>query len=232
MKYHCEVLNQLAMYDLGVKPSLYAQYYFELRTLFSEIKGNTFAASTEWTLKPLSIIKARRLEDRSMNVWDIQKTKTGTGLSSSKMSPITVQGRDSRSRSTAASSFMSQKKGWQTFSPAQAHAHERLQMMELHEESKGKNINPYVFDRRSRPSSSASGSRLDASGSTCSSPLTSTSPVVSCGKNSFDPSLPQVPAGSEFTIGWVCSDLQRGEEQVVRTFEDVTLTDISRFVLS
>lgn len=217
-----------------MKPSLYAQYYFELRTLFSEIKGNTFATSTEWTLKPLSIIKARRLEDRSMNVWDIQKTKSGTGLSSSKMSPITAQGRDSRNRftSAAAPSFLSQNKGWQTFSPAQAHAHERLQMMELHEESKGKNINPYVFDRRSRPSSSAS-SRLDASGSTCSSPLTSSSPVTSCGgKSASDLTLSHVPSSSEFTIGWVCSDVQRGEEQVVRTFEDVTLTDISRFVLS
>lgn len=226
-------LTQLA----GVKPSLYAQYYFELRTLFSEIKGNTFAASTEWTLKPLSIIKARRLEDRSVNVWDTQKTKAGSALSNSKMSPITGHGHESRSRSTStsASSSMSQKKGWQTFSPAQYHAHERLQMMGLHEESKGKNFNPYVFDKRSLPSSSASASRPDTSGSTCSSPLRSTSPATSSGgRSALDLSQPlvQVPTGSEFTRGWVCSDLQRGEEQVVRTFEDVTLTDISRFVLS
>jgi hypothetical protein len=59
---------------VGVKPSLYAQYYFELRTLFFEIQGAS-PANTGWSLKPLSVIKARRLEDRSANVWDKSKSK-------------------------------------------------------------------------------------------------------------------------------------------------------------
>ena len=58
-----------------MKPSLYAQYYFELRTLFFEIHGGP-ASVNGWTLKPLSVIKARRLEDRSSNVWDKAKPKS------------------------------------------------------------------------------------------------------------------------------------------------------------
>lgn len=58
-----------------MKPSLYAQYYFELRTLFFEIHGGP-ASINGWTLKPLSVIKARRLEDRSSNVWDKAKPKS------------------------------------------------------------------------------------------------------------------------------------------------------------
>lgn len=71
----------LILYVLGVKPSLYAQYYFELRSLFFEIHGTSFDESSHWTLKPLSIIKARRLEDRSSNVWGKSKSKTSSSSS-------------------------------------------------------------------------------------------------------------------------------------------------------
>lgn len=47
----------------GVKPSLYAKYYFELRQLFCDITGND--TSFEWKLKPLTIIESKQLEDRS-----------------------------------------------------------------------------------------------------------------------------------------------------------------------
>lgn len=50
---------QLLEYSVGVKPSLYVKYYFELRQLFTTIMG--FKMS-EWRVKPLSVRQAYRLE--------------------------------------------------------------------------------------------------------------------------------------------------------------------------
>jgi hypothetical protein len=58
---------RLIDYTTGVKPSLYAKYYFELRELHSEIVGPSNLKS-EWNLKPLSISKAMRLEEKSQLV--------------------------------------------------------------------------------------------------------------------------------------------------------------------
>jgi hypothetical protein len=53
----------LVEYVTGVKPSLYAKYYFELRQLFLEIMGTNY--EQEWSMKPLSIVKANQLMYRS-----------------------------------------------------------------------------------------------------------------------------------------------------------------------
>eukprot|EP01041_Mallomonas_annulata_P012623 gene12622-26578_t len=50
---------ELLTYDLGVKSSLYAKYYFELRLLFSEV------FNMEFVLKPLTLVESMRLEARS-----------------------------------------------------------------------------------------------------------------------------------------------------------------------
>jgi hypothetical protein len=133
-----------------VKPSLYAQYYFELRSLFKEING---IESSEWISKPLSIIKARRLEDRSENVWEKAKEKPVV----SKSNPGSVRIGPDKSKSDNHLPFFQReglppvdigRKGWQTSSPSQAQAHNRLQMMDMHKESKGKNFNPYIFKEK------------------------------------------------------------------------------------
>lgn len=46
-----------------VKPSVYAKYYFELRQLFFEISGGD--PRYIWNLQPLSVVQAKRLDDRS-----------------------------------------------------------------------------------------------------------------------------------------------------------------------
>lgn len=56
-----EILNIL-QFNTGVPPSMYARYYFELRTLFDEVIGKYQV--DEWRTKPLSIRSAQRLEDR------------------------------------------------------------------------------------------------------------------------------------------------------------------------
>jgi hypothetical protein len=50
---------QLLEYSVGVKPSLYVKYYFELRQLFTTIMG--FKLS-EWRVKPLTVRNAYRLD--------------------------------------------------------------------------------------------------------------------------------------------------------------------------
>lgn len=50
---------QLLEYSIGVKPSLYVKYYFELRQLFTTIMG--FKLS-EWRVKPLTVRNASRLD--------------------------------------------------------------------------------------------------------------------------------------------------------------------------
>jgi hypothetical protein len=208
-----------------VKPSLYAQYYFELRTLFSEIKGATSAASNDWTLKPLSIIKARRLEDRSANVWEKSKLKRVSKSRSASVSSR-VEGIPTTSSSEERETAASARKGWQTSSPSQGHAHARTQMMGLHEESKGKNFNPYVYDIRQRPVAMVHRSLSGLSEQSCSS---NASPIMS---PQLVETVNATASSVDHTGGWVCSDVQRGDENVVRTYEDITLTDTSRFVLS
>lgn len=75
-------------YTLGVKPSLYAKYYFELRTLFYERNGSCPLESNEWTLKPLSIIKARRLEVLNENAWE--KPKFSTPLDDPRIDKVSI----------------------------------------------------------------------------------------------------------------------------------------------
>lgn len=247
-----------------MKPSLYAQYYFELRSLFHDIKGDSSsAASSEWTYKPLSIIEARRLEDRSNNVWDKKKKSGGKSLSpvrspqdndqrasnlksksmSEKLSSITEKlPLLSAMNSSSISSPLS--KGWQTSSPAQAHAHARQRMIGMHEESKGRNFNPYVFDARPRSlvRKSDTGPGLGTGteirtdtppregGDTGTNKTTSSQSVPTASGN-CTPSATN-PQGYDYTNGWMCLDALKSEDPVVRTFEDVTLTDTSRFVLS
>ena len=50
---------QLLEFSVGVKPSLYVKYYFELRQLFTTIMG--FELS-EWSVKPLTVRNAARLD--------------------------------------------------------------------------------------------------------------------------------------------------------------------------
>lgn len=56
----------LMEYLTGVKPALYAKYYFELRQLFIEIMGSAF--EQEWTMKPLSVVQAKQLINRTNKI--------------------------------------------------------------------------------------------------------------------------------------------------------------------
>lgn len=53
---------ELLNYLLGVKPSLYVQYYFDLRELFTEISGPKHG---DWSLGQLTTVQYKRLEVRS-----------------------------------------------------------------------------------------------------------------------------------------------------------------------
>lgn len=63
---------QLLEYSIGVKPSLYVKYYFELRQLFTTILG--FKIS-EWRVKPLTIRGAARLDFLYSRNSNTSKTK-------------------------------------------------------------------------------------------------------------------------------------------------------------
>ena len=225
--------------------------------MFYDIKGTSpSTASSEWTYKPLSIIEARRLEDRSNNVWDKKKKLGGKSLSPVRSSPdsdprsSTFQPKSSSEKSSSEKSSGSSRssssiasplnKGWQTSSPAQAHAHARLRMIGMHEESKGRNFNPYVFDARPRSlvrKSEAVQGSIAGEGKSTESPsisggdigtnTTSSPQSLSTASANRTPSATN-PQGYKYTNGWSF----RGEDPVVRTYEDVTLTDTSRFVLS
>ena len=117
-------------------------------------------------------------------------------------------------------------------------------MIGMHEESKGRNFNPYVFDARPRSlvrkSEGVQGS-IAGEGKSIESPsysgvdigtnTTSSPQSLSTASANRTPSATN-PQGYDYTNGWMCSDSLRGEDPVVRTYEDVTLTDTSRFVLS
>jgi hypothetical protein len=53
---------RLLDYNTTVKPSVYAQYYFELRQLFHEISGGDVRFI--WNLAPLSLVQSKRLEEK------------------------------------------------------------------------------------------------------------------------------------------------------------------------
>ena len=54
-------------YITGVKPSLYAKYYFELRQLYSDILGsNPFCG--EWALEPLSNYLTSKLDMKNQKI--------------------------------------------------------------------------------------------------------------------------------------------------------------------
>jgi hypothetical protein len=211
----------LIQFCTGVKPSLYAQYYFELRSLFKDINGTSSDESSEWISKPLSIIKARRLEDRSENTWEKARDR----------SLVTKSEKSSSSSSEFQGLPLADnvKKGWQTSSPAQAHAHNRLQMMDMHKESKGKNYNPYVFKERFRVLSPS-----------VTDDKSINSQPTSEGKDpgQVNDAISQIDELSVSSHGkssmWEPLDraFMSKEEPVIRTFEDVTLTDTSRYVLS
>ena len=61
----------LLHFTTSVKPSVYAKYYFELRTLFAAVQVNSppELIDKEWTAKPLTLMQAQRLEDRRDCHW-------------------------------------------------------------------------------------------------------------------------------------------------------------------
>lgn len=54
-------------YITGVKPSLYAKYYFELRQLYSDISGSNPSCG-EWALEPLSNYLASKLDMKNQKL--------------------------------------------------------------------------------------------------------------------------------------------------------------------
>ena len=87
----------LIQFSTGVKPSLYAKYYFELRSLSTGDSGANVVASREWALKPLSVIQARKLEDRSSRMLCRVKTTPTTSTSTRHQAPITSSSSSSSS---------------------------------------------------------------------------------------------------------------------------------------
>lgn len=74
---------ELLDYLTSVKPSLYAKYYFELRQLFTEIMG---FQQSEWNLKPLSAVAAKKLEHKIQYSREYFGQGGGGGSSSSHTS--------------------------------------------------------------------------------------------------------------------------------------------------
>mmetsp|Transcript_7260 Transcript_7260/g.7343 ORF Transcript_7260/g.7343 Transcript_7260/m.7343 type:complete len:481 (-) Transcript_7260:770-2212(-) len=242
----------ILQFSTGVKPSLYAKYYFELRSLFREITGTSTAESNVW--KPLSIIKARRLEDRSENTWE--KAKVRAPVSKSDSTPKLGT---EKVKNDSHLPFMRDReglppvdngrKGWQTSSPAQAQAHNRLQMMDMHKESKGKNFNPYVFKEKGRPRESPSvpGDRPlsqqplqnpdklnDAITMSIEGRIGGTSPKdeLATSLHGIQMSPFTADANGNFSVWESQENARKPLEPVTRTFEDITLTDTSRYVIS
>ena len=225
-------------------------------------------------MKPLSIIKARRLEDRSANKWDkkVKATKSvspvrgasdrrpDSGSNNRAKPPSSASamaldreygGGDGSAGSGSLLSQGGQGRGWQTSSLSQGQAHARSQMIGMHEESKGRNFNPYVFETRARtgktpPAAGAAAAAAGvATGDSATGGMGGSGEMGvmggtggAGGENSVPPSPltiadpTRTPSMTDtLSSRWVHSHTQR-EGQVVRTYEDVTLTDTSRFVLS
>lgn len=68
---------QLLEYSIGVKPSLYVKYYFELRQLFTTIMG--FKLS-EWRVKPLTVRHASRLDALCVRTTTKIQSKMGSPM--------------------------------------------------------------------------------------------------------------------------------------------------------
>ena len=150
----------------------------------------------------------------------------------------------------------------------QSNARDRLLMMDQHEESKGRNFNPYVFRERyhSLPEGPEQDSLASLSGK-CSAPPKGIYSEEECNERDefadtivhsiSDNDVDEVVSGSaeekntleslvQFTsvsppkavtaeryVFWESIGDTRGSgERVVRTYEDVTLTDTSRYVIS
>ena len=218
----CYPALALCEFILGVKPSLYAKYYFELRSLYSDIRSAApYTGANEWTQKPLSIIKARRLEDRSIKVWEKKAKKSSRAITPILSTPVIESELKTNESSFVGSSSTtcSPRRGWQTTNLFHAQAHARTLFMGMYEDSKEKNFNPYVNDSRPR-SGLRSPCVEDLHTDNLSLLSTNRSPATSITQSSVN------------TSGWVFAGTQRGEELVVRTYEDITLTDTSRFVIS
>jgi hypothetical protein len=66
---------QLLDFNTTVKPSVYAKYYFELRELFHDICDGD--SRFIWGLNPLSIVQAKRLDEKSNLKGELQPTTSG-----------------------------------------------------------------------------------------------------------------------------------------------------------
>jgi hypothetical protein len=75
-------------YITGVKPSLYAKYYFELRTLYSDIMGSNPSCG-EWALEPLSNYLASKLDMKNQK---LEETRLKMMQQQSKASSSAVAG--------------------------------------------------------------------------------------------------------------------------------------------
>jgi hypothetical protein len=91
-----ETLTMLK-YITGVKPSLYAKYYFELRQLYSDIMGtNPFCG--EWALEPLSNYLTSKLDMKNAKLEENRLKMTqqqGNKPSKKKVSSSIPRDRDS-----------------------------------------------------------------------------------------------------------------------------------------
>jgi hypothetical protein len=95
-------------YITGVKPSLYAKYYFELRQLYSDIMGSNPTVCGEWALEPLSNYLASKLDMKNQKLEENRLKMIARGgaggssaFSSSAVTPITPA-RGTSSTSTVA----------------------------------------------------------------------------------------------------------------------------------
>jgi hypothetical protein len=88
-------------YITGVKPSLYAKYYFELRTLYSDIMGSNPSCG-EWALEPLSNylaskldMKNQKLEENRLKMMQQQHPRASAASSSSSSTPAIAGAKES-----------------------------------------------------------------------------------------------------------------------------------------
>jgi len=78
------VLLSLVQFQVGIPASLYAKYYFDLRTL-STLEEERFP------LKPLDKEGARRLEKRSQSTEDLAKMRFKKTLSMTQLKPVAIK---------------------------------------------------------------------------------------------------------------------------------------------
>ena len=97
---------QMLQYDLQVSSSLYAKYFFEIRTLYDSKKGikggssgggggggsGALKGTTSFPLKPLTRIQARRLEARSSSMSKTYDTMSRNGALERKSHSFIISG--------------------------------------------------------------------------------------------------------------------------------------------